>query len=135
MDIPGFIPLVPLNTHLPFTDSNSSSIPLDISDRDLQTLSTTTREAMEQRLKVLQAVQNQILQAMESLALVLSVLPTSTSPQQTEGSAQDANQNPIETTVAEQGQDEAEAMEDVQQTSTDLSERQKEKMPDYNATL
>jgi hypothetical protein len=138
LDIPGLIPLVPLNTHLSFTES----IPLDLSDRDLQTLSTSTREAMEQRLKVLQAVQNQILQSMETLAQVLSVLPISPSLQNQNSTftAQDnkQNHNTTATTVTEQDEDGLEAMEDVQHTSsndTELSERQKEKMPDYSATL
>lgn len=149
LNIPGLIPLVPFNTHLPFTDNSTDSIPLNLSDHDLQTLSTSTREAMEQRLKVLQAVQNQILKSMETLASVLSVLPETTAAEDVQQNTNTATttttstqnmeqtQNPTATTMMEQDEDVLEAMEDVQHTGSnyEISERQKEKMPDYSATL
>lgn len=75
--IPGLIPLVPLNLHSAnlCAPQMRERLPTTLSEQDLQILSTITREGMEQRLKVLEAVQNQILQSMETLAQVLSVLP------------------------------------------------------------
>lgn len=80
----GMIPLIPLpgttqQQPQPTSETNNpsnSELPESLSDEQLQILSTVTREAMTQRLRLLETVQNQIYQSMQLLTQALSVMPS-----------------------------------------------------------
>ncbi|KAI9258872.1 hypothetical protein BDA99DRAFT_514402 [Phascolomyces articulosus] len=113
---PGMIPLIPLaggsipsfGTNEPRSSSNNNnitnlpqSLPDSLTDEDLRILSSTTREAMEQRLLILETVQNQIFHSMQILTQALSVMPninnTNTTAASASTSATDNNSNNAET--------------------------------------
>ncbi|KAI7893950.1 uncharacterized protein EV154DRAFT_438868 [Mucor mucedo] len=136
--IPGLIPLVPMGA---FHQDGDLPIPLpaNLSDAELSTLSTVTREAMEQRLKVLETVQNQILQSMQTLTQVLSVIPVP----QTDGVPQ--AETPAETQAKAQGESSsltpktttstAASLIELSDPEEEMSSRRREKMPSSdNAT-
>ncbi|ORY99143.1 hypothetical protein BCR43DRAFT_455635 [Syncephalastrum racemosum] len=92
--VPGLIPLVPLSA-LPNNNTHTqhrSELPLELSDEQLSSLSTLTREGIVQRLKILEAVQNQTFQIMQVLTQALSVLPGATPPPQTAPSSHTRSQ-------------------------------------------
>ncbi|OBZ85157.1 E3 ubiquitin-protein ligase HRD1 [Choanephora cucurbitarum] len=64
--LPGLIPLVPM--HQPIVNT-------ELSEEDLRILSSTTREAIEQRFRILETAQHQIFQTMQMLTQVMSVMP------------------------------------------------------------
>lgn len=75
------MPLVPIAS-APFTAGQEGTIPETLTEEQLRILSTTTREAMIQRLRLLealqnqsQAIQNQVHQAIQVLNQALSVMP------------------------------------------------------------
>ncbi|KAI9498753.1 hypothetical protein BDB00DRAFT_799370 [Zychaea mexicana] len=97
---PGMIPLIPLSSGIssvpfgatglsnPSNNNNNHNtaaaataanppqpLPASLTDEELQILATTSREAMEQRLRILDTVQNQIFQSMQILTQALSVFP------------------------------------------------------------
>ncbi|KAI8381164.1 uncharacterized protein BYT42DRAFT_294870 [Radiomyces spectabilis] len=76
--LPGIIPLVPMTANpsqLQDVPSSADIVPVTLTDEQLQSLSTVTRDAIEHRLRILEQVQNQIFQTMQTLATVLSVVP------------------------------------------------------------
>lgn len=132
--IPGLIPLVPMGA---IHQDGDLPIPLpaNLSDAELSTLSTVTREAMEQRLKVLEAVQNQILQSMQTLTQVLSVIPV---PQ---NDAVPQAEVPTETQTETQGESSstpdpttstAASLIELSDSEEEMSSRRREKMPSSN---
>ncbi|KAI8378430.1 hypothetical protein BD560DRAFT_390366 [Blakeslea trispora] len=64
--LPGLIPLVPMQQSMP---------PTELSEEQLRVLSSTTREAIEQRFHILETIQQQIFQTMQMLTQVMSVMP------------------------------------------------------------
>lgn len=129
-NIPGLIPLVPLNPQQ--YQQNGSSLPVNLSEEDLRILSTTTRDALEQRLKVLTSVDEQISDAIIKLTRVLSVMPVDApSQEQQQQTSQD-----VEGVVSQEQVDApTDASEnDGEQEQQDMSDRRRGKMPDYSAS-
>ncbi|EPB83523.1 hypothetical protein HMPREF1544_09744 [Mucor circinelloides 1006PhL] len=137
-NIPGLIPLVPLNTqHYQQSQQNGNSLPINLSEEDLRILATTTREALEQRLRVLTSVDEQISDTIIKLTRVLSVMPVETpsqeQPQQQQQTSQEAagavSQDEVVApdTTSENGNQSGEQQQD-------MSDRRREKMPDYSAS-
>ncbi|KAG9018696.1 E3 ubiquitin-protein ligase hrd1 [Tulasnella sp. 427] len=60
----------------------SDSLPLDLSDDQLARIDQLTREAVQERLKVLEGVQRSLWKSVEDLTRLSSVLPPSGSPQE-----------------------------------------------------
>jgi hypothetical protein len=90
------IPLVPLSS-LHNSSNNAHThqapeVPLELTDDQLATLSTLTREGIVQRLKLLEGVQNQIFQTMQVLTQALSVLPSATPSSQPTSSSHTRSQ-------------------------------------------
>ncbi|KAF1800743.1 hypothetical protein V8B55DRAFT_1533240 [Mucor lusitanicus] len=134
-NIPGLIPLVPLNAH-PYQQSqqNGNSLPINLSEEDLRILSTTTRDALEQRLRVLTSVDEQISDTILKLTRVLSVMPVDTALHQetNQGAAEDAASQEDQVDVpTDAPENESEQPQPQQQ---DMSDRRREKMPDYSAS-
>ncbi|OZJ05982.1 hypothetical protein BZG36_01239 [Bifiguratus adelaidae] len=76
MQLPSMFPPFPyLSTPPPPSSTIPPNLTSDISDEDIRKLSATTREAMVERLRILQQVQNQIVESMSLLSRVVSVLP------------------------------------------------------------
>lgn len=71
------IPLIPLSGPTP-AQVSSATEPVSLSDEQIQALSSTTRDAMVQRLRLLETVQNQIFHSMQVLTQALSVIPDNT---------------------------------------------------------
>ncbi|KAG0166495.1 E3 ubiquitin-protein ligase hrd1 [Apophysomyces sp. BC1015] len=143
---PGMIPLVPLSgtatvgTHQPTnTDQQhptSQTVPSVLTEEQLAVLSTTTREAIVQRLRILETVQSQIFESMQLLARTLSVIPettTNTALQEDEGATEENNaQQSEEQESIEKNKDTPESSTSQQRkgkmaetSSEDLSDREK----------
>lgn len=75
---PGMIPLIPLSGPSAQVSSAAAADPVSLSDEQIQALSSTTRDAMVQRLRLLETVQNQIFHSMQVLTQALSVVPDNT---------------------------------------------------------
>ncbi|KAL9547556.1 hypothetical protein PS6_007074 [Mucor atramentarius] len=135
-NIPGLIPLVPLNPqHYQQSQQNGNSLPINLSEEDLRILATTTREALEQRLRVLTSVDEQISDTIIKLTRVLSVMPVETPSQ--EQQQQQTNQE----AAGAVSQDEVVAPDTASENDNqsgeqqqDMSDRRREKMPDYSAS-
>ncbi|KAK4512290.1 uncharacterized protein ATC70_002987 [Mucor velutinosus] len=133
-NIPGLIPLVPLNPQqYQHSQQNGNTLPITLSEDDLRILSTSTRDALEQRLKVLTSVDEQLSDTIIKLTRVLSVMPLNTPSQeqqhqQMSQDVQDAvsQDEVVASTVAPENQSE--------QQQHDVSDRRREKMPDYSAS-
>lgn len=98
----------------------------------MRILSTTTRDALEQRLKVLTSVDEQISDAIIKLTRVLSVMPVDApSQEQQQQTSQD-----VEGVVSQEQVDApTDASEnDGEQEQQDMSDRRRGKMPDYSAS-
>lgn len=104
-------------------------------------LSTVTREAMEQRLRVLETVQNQILLSMQILTQVLSVIPvtpsanaTETEPQSTAGTQAAAEtaetaETQVESSSSLPDTDTSTSLIELSDNEEEMSSRRREKMP------
>ncbi|KAI8338654.1 hypothetical protein BC941DRAFT_512777 [Chlamydoabsidia padenii] len=79
LPIHGLIPLAPLGT----TTNTTTPLPEELTRDQLATLSTNTRQGMEERLRVLEIVQSQIFSSMQYLASALSALPNDDDSQPT----------------------------------------------------
>ncbi|KAL9559232.1 hypothetical protein MBANPS3_000499 [Mucor bainieri] len=146
-NIPGLIPLVSLNYQQ--SQHSGNSLPIHLSEEDLRILSTTTRDALEQRLRVLTSVDEQISDTIIKLTRVLSVMPVDTpSSQDQQQQQQQTNQDeesPVSQSEAaaptdapendsEQQQPQSEPQEQQQQQQEDMSDRRREKLPEYSAS-
>lgn len=130
MNIPGLIPLIPLNQQ---EGAASSALPLNLTDEDLRILSTTTRDAMEQRLRILQTVQDQIFQTMQTLSQVLSVLPINNEPTEDVHKEENNSHNePESSSSAAKSATEKDVK--TAEHEDELSDRQRQKLPNYTAT-
>lgn len=83
--IPGMIPLAPLG----LSTQHINSLPSELTPEQIEVLSKETKEAIEERLRVLDTVQTQIFHSMQLLASTLSVLPSSSSSQQQQREEED----------------------------------------------
>lgn len=101
-------------------------------------LSTVTREAMEQRLRVLETVQNQILLSMQILTQVLSVIPvtpsanaTETEPQSTAGTqaAAETAETQVESASSLPDTNTSTSLTELSDNEEEMSSRRREKMP------
>ncbi|KAI8639724.1 hypothetical protein BD408DRAFT_349464, partial [Parasitella parasitica] len=165
--IPGLIPLIPLNPQL-YQESQQngqegSRVPIDLSDEDLHILSTTTREGLEQRLRILSSVDEQIADSIIRLTRVLSVMPaekTKINSQSSQNLSNDAstglpshqqhanddsdnvsqNQATGSTSMAAELNDndsqatKVQGSEEQNEKKHSISDRKREKMPDYTAS-
>lgn len=139
-NIPGLIPLVPLNPqHYQQSQQNGNSLPINLSEEDLRILGTTTREALEQRLRVLTSVDEQISDTIIKLTRVLSVMPVDTPSQ--EQQQQQQQQQTSQEAAGAVSQDEVVAPDTASENDNqsgeqqqDMSDRRREKMPDYSAS-
>lgn len=137
-NIPGLIPLVPLNSQqYQQSQQNGNLLPINLSEEDLHILSTTTRDALEQRLRVLASVDEQVTDTIIKLTRVLSVMPVDTPSQ--EQQQQETNQDAQGTALQDDinvptEAQEAESEQQQQQQQQDISDRRREKMPDYSAS-
>ncbi|CDH56792.1 zinc finger protein [Lichtheimia corymbifera JMRC:FSU:9682] len=87
---PGMIPLIPLSGPSAQVSSTAAADPVSLSDEQIQALSNTTRDAMVQRLRLLETVQNQIFHSMQVLTQALSVVPDNTAAVNTNTSTETA---------------------------------------------
>ncbi|KAI8993322.1 hypothetical protein BDB01DRAFT_716417 [Pilobolus umbonatus] len=133
--LPGMIPLVPLNNWSNILDSRNlqndqpSTLPDHPSDEELRILSTTTREAMEQRLQILESVQNQLFQSMQLLTQALSVIPSANDVAPTNST--NTPDTPSEPTIAESSSvNNKTTIEEVDDKVDNMSSRRREKMPE-----
>ncbi|KAG1429370.1 hypothetical protein G6F59_002897 [Rhizopus arrhizus] len=134
MNLPTMIPLTPFTPAVQigtpsYPESLVSTLPPDLSDEQLKTMSEMTREAIEEKIRLLAQVQNQIFQSMQLLTRVLSITPHLESKSNEEAlSHHDENANIPESS--------GHSKQIIEEESTSSS-RRKEKMPDrsYNTTL
>lgn len=132
-NIPGLIPLVPLNPQQ--YQQNGNSLPIHLSEEDLRILSTTTRDALEQRLKVLTSVDEQISDAIIKLTRVLSVMPVDApSQEQQQQQQQQTSQDAPEGVVSQEQVDAPTDAAESEQEQQDMSDRRRGKLPDYSAS-
>lgn len=172
-NIPGLIPLVSLNPQLyqqSQLDGGRNTLPINLSEDDLRILSTTTRDALEQRLRILTNVDEQISDSIIKLTRVLSAMPIETtsinqqhstqtatndtninlSSQKRTGNANEAvshndaaKPSNISIDLEDSGNRVTEIQtvdgaveeeEEHQQHQQDISDRRREKMPNYAAS-
>ncbi|KAJ2964481.1 hypothetical protein NQZ79_g612 [Umbelopsis isabellina] len=108
------VPLGPLAMTSHLDSSVNQSLPETLSDEQLKILSTNSKAAIEERLRILETVQTQTFRSIQLLSQVLSAMPEEVKPESTEQVAkgtQDATPPAISSTLPT------------------VSEKKKEKMP------
>jgi hypothetical protein len=115
-NLQNFVPLIPLGSNKHSDKHADEQLPETLTDEQLQSLSTNTREAIEERLRILEMVQAQTFRSIQILSQVLSVLPENT--------------NFTESITQNKSQDENRSEESSLSEATPvISERRREKMP------
>ncbi|KAG1180510.1 hypothetical protein G6F70_007043 [Rhizopus microsporus] len=137
--LPAMIPLTPSTsqTHvgLPsYPDSLAGTVPSELTEEQLKTMSCITRESLIAQLKLLGDVQNQIFNSMQVLTQALSIIPDiSNMPSNEQSNSADKKQEASASSTS----NESYKTPDDEDHEEDVSSRRKEKMPDrtYNTTL
>jgi hypothetical protein len=115
-NLQNFVPLIPLGSNKHSDKHADEQLPETLTDEQLQSLSTNTREAIEERLRILEMVQAQTFRSIQILSQVLSVLPD--------------DSNFTESITQNKSQDEKRPDESSLSEATPIiSERRREKMP------
>ena len=137
--LPAMIPLTPSTsqTHvgLPsYPDSLAGTVPSELTEEQLKTMSCFPRESLIAQLKLLGDVQNQIFNSMQVLTQALSIIPDiSNMPSNEQSNSADKKQEASASSTS----NESYKTPDDEDHEEDVSSRRKEKMPDrtYNTTL
>jgi hypothetical protein len=108
------VPLIPLALDPQSRKSAEEQLPEGLTGEQLQALSMNTREAIEERLRILEMVQTQTFRSIQLLSQVLSVLPENSGVPGQYDDSQEGKQN-----------DNSRLLDQVPVTS----ERKREKMP------
>lgn len=115
-NLQNFVPLIPLGSNKHSGKHADEQLPETLTDEQLQSLSTNTREAIEERLRILEMVQAQTFRSIQILSQVLSVIPENT--------------NFTDSITQNKSQDEKSPDESSLSAATPvISERRREKMP------
>jgi hypothetical protein len=114
--IQGMIPLVPLE---PTPGTATPALPLELTDAQLHTLSTESREAIQQRLQLLETTQQHIFQVMQTLTQALSVIPLGSPRSEPQPTEQDT---PAESSTSRKGKEKCTTAEPSTSTAVHADE-------------
>ncbi|CEG80285.1 hypothetical protein RMATCC62417_14645 [Rhizopus microsporus] len=137
--LPAMIPLTPSTSQtqvgLPsYPYSLAGTVPSELTEEQLKTMSSITRESLVAQLKLLGDVQNQIFNSMQVLTQALSIIPDiNNMPSNEESNSADREKEASSSFTS----NESYKTPNDEDHEEDISSRRKEKMPDrtYNTTL